>query len=393
MRWRRQLIAAAVVLAASAVQPVGTDVAAAVTPTYAVAGQLVEVDRAADSDTVWMIKRGQVWNDSYDGWENVNYRVVQYAPAKSLRVHQLPGVGWPASIDDLTVVADDNVWVTAGRKVFHWDGTSWSLEYTSPAETSADVYARAADDVWVLVTFPAYGTPSYELRHWNGAQWANVEPPASTGVHWIHDLIPLAQDDVWALGDFEDPDHNYDTTGLAWHWDGRSWTEEQIAGGDFVLDHGSASATGSAIWAAGAVVGPISECGGVSPCRLGSAVARMTDGQWQRKQLPGDGVSVETAGPRIDSTAGGDAWLVGARPGHRYLPLIGRTNNGAWQYVERSSYPVCEGGRLQLSDVDAATNDDVYVVGSCVMHTNNDTEADDRYYTLIGHYNGYWGRG
>lgn len=356
---------------------------------YSVSGQVVETDRAPGSSTLWAIKHGMQWRHDYQGWDEVNYRITQYVPGEGWTVHSLPGVGRTTALDGLTVIADDDVWVSAGRRLIQWDGARWTTRFTSPSETSISVYASASDNVWSVVTYPGYGTPSYSLRRWDGDGWMAVTTPDSEHITWLFDLIPIGPDDVWAVGADEDWESGDDPmTALSWHWDGTDWSTQEVVDGSYNLGDADASADGATIWGIGGVLAPTSECDGAIPCMKQSAVARLTNGAWQPIQLPGDGAEINSTRPSIDSTVGGDAWVVGSRKSYTYLPLLARTLNGTWQYLDPPTDLCGDGRRLHLIDVDAETNDDVYAVGTCVQRRANFNEADDDYHTLVAHFDG-----
>lgn len=268
---------------------------------------------------------------------------------------------------------------------------TWALVKTALPERSLGVHASAPDNVWSVAVFGAYGEASYDIGRWDGTTWTDIPTPTSEHTTWIFEFVVLGPDDVWALGADENWADNYNRTGLAWHWNGTTWTQQEVADGQLQLANAGASANGDIIWAAGGVLEPTGACNGLVPCINHSAVARWDGTEWQSVPLPGDGADLTGAvrsTPYLDVTAGGDAWLVGSRNGYTYLPLLARTFNGAWQYLDTPAELCGEGRRLRLLDVDAEINDDVYVAGTCVQRRANFNEADDDYHTLVAHFDG-----
>lgn len=141
------------------------------------------------------------------------------------------GIGTDASEVRLDAVATDGageVWLTAttgygqgGTRIVRWDGTSWSALESVPGGRLVDLKAFAPDDVWVL-------SDHDRAEHWDGTRWTATTLP----VGGIAALDGSATDDLWAVG------HRYTdaaagagetelTQPVAVHWDGRAWTRSE----------------------------------------------------------------------------------------------------------------------------------------------------------------------
>jgi hypothetical protein len=105
--------------------------------------------------------------------------------------------------------------------VEHWDGQQWHLVATpQPPEGGqlTDLVALAADDAWAVGQRLTGGSESTGnaplLEHWNGHSWTIQPDRVVNG--GLTALAALAADDIWAVG-------NGAQGGLIQHWDGRSW--------------------------------------------------------------------------------------------------------------------------------------------------------------------------
>jgi hypothetical protein len=84
--------------------------------------------------------------------------------------------------------ASNDVWtISAGRKVHHYDGTSWKTSEVPGEGAEIAVFGRAANDVWVSL--------ESSVKHWDGTNWTTetVTPPTELSRFTIDE-----KGDVWA---------------------------------------------------------------------------------------------------------------------------------------------------------------------------------------------------
>lgn len=137
------------------------------------------------------------------------------------------GIGGDAQDIRLDAVGSGEVWLTASSgygageqtRIARWDGTSWTSLGSVPNGRVVDLKAFAPDDVWALVG-------ANEAAHWDGTRWTTTRPPA----HGLASLDGTAPDDLWAVGyrdtgggDDERAGETEYTQPAAVHWDGRTW--------------------------------------------------------------------------------------------------------------------------------------------------------------------------
>ena len=161
---------------------------------------------------------------------------------------------------DVAAIAENDAWVVGEAETeikgvlepfaAHWDGTAWS-EVSVPGTAGGNrvltaVSAAAANAVWAVgYDVDAAGNRfSSRIYRWDGREWSVVdEPTATLAGSRLRDIVALAADDVWAVGEGG-------TGGIFLHWDGKSWTSHPgPAGADPRSVDGAAW---NDVWAAGA---------------------------------------------------------------------------------------------------------------------------------------------
>jgi hypothetical protein len=89
----------------------------------------------------------------------------------------------------------------------HWNGTSWTVGETLPADSRlVRVVAIASDDAWAVGSTGYSGTFRPLVLRWDGSRWneipVNVEGQAS-----LSDISMSPSGDLWAVGDVEENGH------------------------------------------------------------------------------------------------------------------------------------------------------------------------------------------
>jgi hypothetical protein len=167
-------------------------------------------------------------------WDGVEWSVVP-----------MPALDGQARLYAVEAIAPDDVWAVGSRSAakdsktlaLHWDGTTWhEVPTPDPEEGISElrgVAALTSDDIWAVGTYsgnlPNALDPggSYDIEaktlalHWNGREWTHVPTPYVEQVkNGLDDLVPLAPNDIWAIGSWwggegGDP--------ITLHWNGKEW--------------------------------------------------------------------------------------------------------------------------------------------------------------------------
>lgn len=187
--------------------------------------------------------------------------VAQLAPAQtpcgdfvSTPVPTDPG-WWSAELFDVTTLPDGTAWACGQFQTYDgfssietftlaefWDGQQWTHVPTPspspyPGGTQAilsGIDALTPDDVWAggEARGDAGGLSVGSwimVQHWDGSSWELVDvpgPPGGVSINFsgprIHDVLALAEDDVWFGGQWGEPNAQGSVTWrpLAMHWDG-----------------------------------------------------------------------------------------------------------------------------------------------------------------------------
>jgi hypothetical protein len=190
--------------------------------------------------------------------------LVAVGSAKALpgwRTVPAPGVG-------LTAVSAGgrwDAWAVNGPKLYRYDRAGWTFRRSITGATLADINVDSASDGWAV---GSKGTNAFVLRltssdwhtwptpqpagsgftavdaesptdawavgsagpatlaeHWDGATWSIVPTPVLPGPAVLRSVAVAAVSDVWAVGDYTDPDaFEHSRVPLIEHWDGTTWT-------------------------------------------------------------------------------------------------------------------------------------------------------------------------
>jgi hypothetical protein len=133
-----------------------------------------------------------------------------------------PPAGADASFNGLgavAAIATNDVWITTGQSVEHWDGAHWRSPATPvPVAGGATISAASPVDVWVS----AQGLGG--LMKWDGNAWRNyaVGEIGLTLLDNITGVAARASGDVWAVGT-STPADGGQVIPLVLHWNGTMW--------------------------------------------------------------------------------------------------------------------------------------------------------------------------
>jgi hypothetical protein len=180
---------------------------------------------------------------------------------------------WGVSANDLWIVGD-------GVVVLHFDGQSLTpvAVPVPPLDAVADLPSAsgtASNDVW---------TGGRNVLHWDGVAWTAVTIDTGDPNQYFADVWAVGPNDVWATG-----------TRVAAHFDGSTWTVDQLVTGPMGL-----SAFLYTIWSSGP------EAWAAGP---GDRIHHFQNGQWTMVTVPTD------SGPLLYDLGGmnGDVHLVGSQ--------------------------------------------------------------------------------
>ncbi len=193
--------------------------------------------------------------------------------------------------------------------VMRWRGNSWDYVETVTLRPQTvypfgprggflyEVAAIAADDVWAVGLAAGYGDASATsvplAAHWDGSRWTDVEVPlVANRHHELSDVVAIAPDDVWAVGDYRNVAGPF--LGVTYHWDGNSWSHV-----DSPIEHMGSSglediaATGpDNVWALGGANGAV-------------VLMHWNGSQWSLMEAP------PNSGGSIVAVAPNDLWVSG----------------------------------------------------------------------------------
>lgn len=154
------------------------------------------------------------------------------------------GIGWsfvdlghePGHLNDISASSPNDIWAIGTKYslddshlLFHYDGINWQRvpDPTLPDVNLEAVATLSQSDAWAVGSIYRKDAPTpyweVQILHWDGSGWTvSPTPPIGGPQSMLHDVVALAPNDVWAVGDRLD--EGYDgTSSLVMHWDGSTW--------------------------------------------------------------------------------------------------------------------------------------------------------------------------
>lgn len=304
---------------------------------------------------------------------------------------QLNGITGSSGLDIWAVGAQRPTGGVWQNLALHADGFRgpWTISPTPQlsAGTSTDLAAVSAPsktDAWAVGGWYSSSTSfgAFAL-HWNGSAWSQVTLPVGGPRGTIDTLNGVSENpsnpnDVWAVGFESNAVGDYP---VALHWNGTSWTVDELQMGRAILYSVSTLPDGHA-WAVG-------QNAWGSP-----VIVRFTGSRWISVS-PFSGFTADTRGKFNGvATLGHEVWAVGS--------VTDKTTGAAWfiaqfdgtKWVQISpplpaAFPF--GGRLrtfgELTSISVVTPTDINVAGEFTPTSLTDPISDAAL-TLVEHWDG-----
>ena len=146
----------------------------------------------------------------------------------------------------------------------HWNGTKISYTVLPFYGQFRGMTALSSDDIWAVgdITVVLPDTDKTLAYHYDGSKWTQVFTP--TPLHgkpgdenWLTGVSAISRNDVWAFGEYRNPDFGILDTPFMEHWDGHSWTlvNAPTPGGshEFNSIWGGVAVKHNDVWAVGQV--------------------------------------------------------------------------------------------------------------------------------------------
>lgn len=200
-------------------------------------------------------------------WNGTSWSIVPSPTPPGVTGAGLSGVKTFSATDAWAVGSSFTSIVANSTLIQRWNGTSWSaVPSPNPDPTAnilSDVDGAAADDVWAvgnMGTDGYGGTVAGLVLHWDGSAWSQVSVPGTVSdgtfnVPTLQDVYARAANDVWIVGRvFSWIDLR--VVPMALHWNGQTWqrTVMSTAPNDGQGFHGVAALSATKVYAVGSVV-------------------------------------------------------------------------------------------------------------------------------------------
>jgi hypothetical protein len=125
--------------------------------------------------------------------------------------------------------------VSAGADIYHYDGTSWSHQYTAPGSLNR-MDGSSPNNIWAV---------GLNLTvHWDGSSWSPVSIPVDRQLFGV--IVPSASE-AWAVGQYEPVSMH----GLILHNTSGTWVQVASPASQTIFDGTKTKAPPYDAWAAG----------------------------------------------------------------------------------------------------------------------------------------------
>jgi hypothetical protein len=184
-------------------------------------------------------------------------------PAPGISASRPPdpaGSSEPGRFYGVAATSAGNAWAVGlqggNGLIMHWSSQSgtyrWRVSSAQPAGFYGSVAATSVSNAWA-VGGTNWFTPQTLAEHWNGTTWTQVPTPTPSGSAYFEGVAATSTSNAWAVGLIgPGPADQAATTPLIEHWNGTTWTQQQVqepAGGGSFSSVAAISATDA--WAVG----------------------------------------------------------------------------------------------------------------------------------------------
>src|SRR5258708_983260 len=270
----------------------------------------------------------------------------------------------------------------SGTLIEHWNGSTWSIT-PGPAIAGSSlngVAALASNDVWAVganynTTIRRYQTLT---EHWNGSSWSVVSSPNPSNLSGqvsLNSIVAISANDIWAAGDSQIGNGNYQT--LIEHWDGTQWSiiaSPNVGSSSFSnYLYGIAAVSSNNVYAVGMYM--------TNPGYTRQTLIEHWNGtQWSVITSPNVG-TIPSGLEGVSVVSANNIWAVGFYgPQSANQPLVEHWDGSQWNVV---SSPNVGSGTNALLAIKAISATNILAVGySTISSSSNVTQ------TLIEHWNG-----
>ncbi len=233
------------------------------------------------------------------------------SPNTVLPINALSSIALSSSTDAWAVgTAQNEAKQEQSPIVEYWNGEYWQLVSTpalAGGGSLADVVSLAPDNAWAVGEMMT-SSPQALIEHWNGHEWTLVPGAAlPTGLSGLTSLVALSADNIWAVGWF-DPSVVHTggniEQGLIEHWDGQRW--QVVDNPSLPLTQRYLSVAASApddVWAVGEGTSNVTQ-------PYENVVEHWDGQQWKMIAIPNDG-RLGTSLTAVAALSANNVWVAG----------------------------------------------------------------------------------
>ncbi|MDQ3931203.1 MAG: S-layer homology domain-containing protein, partial [Chloroflexota bacterium] len=286
------------------------------------------------------------------------------------------------SLSDIAVASADDIWALGSFSeqnvehayILHWDGAAWTIAHTTGypyGSALPGITIVAPDDVWAVgkkgLDSPENSTPL--ALHWDGTSWSEVPVPQVPG-GGLNGVDGSGSDDIWAVGSKPG-----DETTLFMHWNGSSWTQFPSS-----LIESSSGKSDSLLYDI-AVVSPVEAWAVGRRVSFGALVYRWDGVRWANMEANPFNESAYSSLADVVAFSSNNVWVGGYRA---YRPGENRPELSHWDGVYWDTHLLTNEFYGAVTGLAAISPNEMWAVGNYY-----DQESQKNRPFLL-HYQGHW---
>jgi hypothetical protein len=286
------------------------------------------------------------------------------------------------SLTAVSASAADNAWAVGCRPAtfqcpgngvdvaYHWNGSAWKQVSVpmpvppNPADTESGqltgVKVISPTDAWAVGDSSPTGA---QIVHWNGTAWKQVavpKLPSPYGAGYsLSGVGASSASNVWAVG------YGGDNDSITLRYNGKSWSRVASPSPGSTYLYGVAATSASNAWAVGSDVGS---------CACDKALILRWNGKaWKVVVNAFPAPSSASALNSVVALSATSAWAGGYTRATANVALLMNWNRSSWKRVTSGIGYGSAAGATDVFGVTATASDDVWAVGSRILHWNGAT--------------------
>ena len=321
---------------------------------------------------------GSIYQTLVEHWNGTSWTLPGSPNSSVTQTNQLGDVACASTSDCTAVGFYDSGGGVAQTLVEKWNGTSWSIVSSanvSPTQSSVltGIACNSSSDCWASGAFLNGSVAQTLIEHWNGATWAIVSSPNTSGAqsNKLSGIACTSASNCWAAGYYNNG--TVDQT-LVERWNGTAWSivaspNTSTSQNDDL--YGITCGSANDCWAVGAYSGTVQQ----------TLTEHWNGTAWTIIASPNSSASLTNSLQRVACSSSSDCIAVGQSGSTPAQTLIEQWNGAAWSIATSANSDATHSN--VLSGVACSGASDCWTVGEFSTSTFMQTLIEKRTLPLL----------